>query len=550
MTMRNGWLAKTATMMLVMNCATGLVRAGDWPQWGGNDPGRNMVSTETGLPESFQTQGETLENVRWMAPLGGHIYGNPTVANGRVFVGTDDKQLSDDPRFHRTQGGMVWCLDEATGRMLWRLVVPQRTADRLPQGALYGQQHNGTCSSVAVVGKRAFLVTSACEVICLDVNGQADGNDGPFKDEARYMAGEGQPPVELGPRDADIIWVCDMVEQLGVCPHDVASCSPLVDGRILYTETSNGVDKPHKVCLRPDAPSFIAMDTETGRVLATDTEGLGRTMWHCAWSPPSLGVVRGRKLVFFGGPDGICYAFEALKSVPEKPVHFKKIWQYDCVPPNYRQPEGKPFDYYIGDKRKKYSTNKNDGTFLGPSEIISTPVFHDGRVYVTIGQDPAHGRGRGLLHCIDATKTGDITKSGRVWTYDAIERTISSVAIADGLLYAVDLAGRVHCLNVKTGKPYWVYETHAESWASPLVADGKLFVKTSKRLHVFALGKELKPLAEINIGSPSSPIAANGTLFVSSARSLYAVQKGAKLVSPPADPEPAKEPAKKKSSKL
>lgn len=531
--MKNVWVETAAMWMLAANCATDLVRAGDWPQWGGNDPGRNMVSTETRLPESFQLSGETLENVRWMVSLGSHIYGNPTVANGRVFVGTDDRLLSDDPRFHRTHGGMVWCLEEATGRMLWRLVVPERSANRLPAGALYGQQYNGTCSSAAVVGKRAFLVTSACEVVCLDANGQADGNDGPFKDEARYMAGEDNPPVKLGPRDADIIWVCDMVEQFGVCPHDVASCSPLVDGRILYTETCNGVDKPHKTCLRPDAPSFIALDTETGRLLATDTEGLGRTMWHCEWSPPSLGVVRSRKLVFFGGGDGICYAFEALTSVPDKPVHFKKVWQYDCVPPNYRQPEGKPFDYYIGDKRKKYSTNKNDGKFLGPSEIISTPVFHNGRVYVTIGQDPAHGRGRGLLHCIDASKTGDITQSGRVWTYDAIERTISSVAIADGLLYAVDLAGRVHCLNVQTGQPYWVYETHEESWASPLVADGKLFVKTSKRLHVFALGEEAKPLAEINIGSPSSPIAANGTLFVSSTRSLYAVQKGAKLASPP-----------------
>ena len=113
---------------------------------------------------------------------------------------------------------MVWCLEEATGRTLWRLVVPERSANRLPTGTLYGQQYNGTCSSAAVVGKRAFLVTSACEVVCLDVNGQADGNDGPFKDEARYMAGEGNPPVKLGPRDADIIWVCDMVEQLGVCP--------------------------------------------------------------------------------------------------------------------------------------------------------------------------------------------------------------------------------------------------------------------------------------------------------------------------------------------
>lgn len=529
--MRTNWLPKAGVMLLAMHWAAHRVPADDWPQWGGHDFGRNMVSSAKNLPASFTpnpTLG-TVENVRWRVPMGNYVYGNPTVAGGRVVVGTDDSLIADDPRFRRTKGGMVHCLDEATGKTLWRLVVPQRPKNRLPEGALYGQQHMGTCSSAAIVGKRAYLMTSACEMICLDMNGQADGNDGPFQDEGRYMAGQGNPPIELGPRDADILWVCDLVDQLGVCPHDVASCSPLVDGRILYTVTSNGVNGPHDKCLRPDAPSFIAMDTETGRVIATDTEGMGHNMWHTLWAPPSLGVVKGRKLVFFGGADGICYAFEALRSVPKEPVHFKKVWQYDCNPPNYRQPEGKPFNYYIGDRRKNYSTNKDDGTFLGPSEIISTPVFYKGRVYVTIGQDPMHGRGRGLLHCIDASKTGDITHSGCVWTYDSLERSIGSVAIADGLLYAVDLAGRVHCLDVATGKPFWVYQTRAETWATPLVADGKVYVGNKKRLEVFATGKDAKLLAEIPLGTASygTPVAVNNTIFVASHRYLWAVQKGA-----------------------
>jgi len=507
--------------------------AADWPQWGGNDPGRNMVSTEKGLPSTFSIKEETLENVRWMTPLGTYIYGNPTVSGGRVLVGSDDDLLRDDPRFRRNRGGIVWCLDEATGKVLWRLIVPPRPKDRLPEGAHYGQQHLGICSSAAIVGKRAFVMTCAAEILCLDLNGQADGNDGPFTDEAAYMAASARAPLTLGPEDADIVWKFDLIDQLDICPHDVTSCSPLVDGRFLYIETSNGVDQPHKKCLRPDAPTFIALDTETGRLLATDTEGIGHRMWHCAWAPPSLGVVNGRKLVFFGGPDGICYAYEALTAVPEKPVPFKKVWQYDCVPPHYREPEGKPFDYYIGDRRKKYSTNKNDGTFVGPSEILSAPVFYKGQVFVTIGQDPMHGRGRGLLHCIDATKSGDITQSGCVWRYDAIERTVASVAIADGLLYAVDLPGRVHCLDVKTGKPHWLHEANAETWATPLIADGKVFVKTNKRLLVFAHSKEKNLLAEIPIGSPSSPITANRTLFVCSSRALYAVQQGATLAVAP-----------------
>jgi outer membrane protein assembly factor BamB len=535
-------------VVFLMFLMVATVQAGDWPAWGGPDSGRNMVSPETGLPDTFKPgekspTGEgmllgTTENVRWVAKLGSHICGNPTVANGRVFVGTDDAGLQHDSRFKRTSGGMVWCLDEKTGRTLWRLPVPVRPKSRLPKDAHYGEQGLGTCSSPGVVGNRVYVVTGACEVLCLDVNGQADGNDGPFQDEDRYMAGDNNPPVPVEKTDGDIIWKFDLVDQLGICPHDVAACSVLVDGRILYVTSANGVNREHTFCLRPDAPSFIALDTVTGKLLATDTEGLGHRMWHCLWSPPTLGVVNGKKLVFFGGGDGLCYAFEALNEVPSEPVHFKKVWSYDCDPPSYRDPvgDGKPFNYYIGDKRKNYTTNKNDGQFLGPSEIIASPVFHEGRVYCTIGQDPMHGRGRGILNCIDATKTGDITHTGCVWTYDAIERSISSVAISDGLLYATDLGGHVHCLEVKTGKPYWVYETNAETWSTPLVADGKVFINTSKKLFVFAAGKEMKLLSEISLGSTpyATPIAANGALFVCSQNYLWCVQKGAKPSSEPA----------------
>ncbi len=519
---------RVGVVALALHGATASVLGEDWPQWGGNDPGRNMVSSETDLPALFKARSPT-ENVLWMANLGNAIQGNPTVSGGRVFVGTDDAELEHDSRFVRTHGGMLQCLDAATGGVLWRLAVPERPRSRLPQGAHYGEQRIGTCSSPAVSGNRVYIVSGACEILCLDVNGLADGNDGPFQDEARYMAGNGHPPIKLGPQDADIIWKFDLIDELGICPHDVASCSPLIDGGILYTVSCNGVDRQHRKCLRPDAPSFFALDAQTGRLLATDTEGLGHRMWHCLWSPPSIGVVNGKKLVFFGGADGVCYAFEALTSSPTQPIHFKKVWQFDCDPPNFRMPEGKPFNYYIGDKRKNYSTNRDDGTFLGPSEIISTPVFHEGRVYTTIGQDPTHGRGRGLLHCIDASKTGDITSTGNIWTYDGIERTIASVAIQDGLLYAVDLPGRVHCLDLATGKPYWVYETHAETWGTPLVADGKVYICNKKGVVVMATGKEPNLLASIPLGAASyaTPVTANGTLFVASQTTLWAVRKGA-----------------------
>ncbi len=505
-----------------------------------------MVSSETGLPETFKpgdksTTGdgilpETTENVRWVTKLGTFICGNPTVSDGRVFVGTDDESLQHDPRLKRTRGGMIWCLDEKTGGLLWRLPVPARPKDRLPVDAHYGQQNLGVCSSPAVAGDRVYVVTNAAEILCLDVHGQANGNHGPFMDEGQYIAGAHNPPVALEKTDGDILWKYDLVDDLGVCPHDVAACSVLVDGRFVYCTSCNGVNHEHTFCLHPDAPSFIALDALTGKLLAADAEDLGHRLWHCLWSPPTIGVVNGKKLVFFGGGDGVCYAFEALQNVPSAPVQFKKVWSFDCDPPEFRHPEGEDeFNYYIGDRRKRYTTNQNDGLFLGPSEIIASPVFHDGRVYCTIGQDPMHGRGRGLLHCIDASKTGDITQSGSIWTYDGIERSIASIAIQDGLLFASDLAGHVHCLDEKTGKPYWVYSTEAETWSTPLVADGKVYINTKKKLVVLAASRELKLISEVQLGSAAyaTPVAANGTLFVCSQSYLWAVQKGAKAAPVP-----------------
>jgi len=502
--------------------------ADDWPQWGGRNS-RNMVSREKGLPESFEAnkdkaaRGEA-RNVKWLARLGAYAYGNPTVAGGRVFVGTNAQTLSADPRFDYSRGGLLKCFNEADGELLWQLPAPERR--KLPPGTFLSQQHLGLCSSPTVDGDRLYIVTGTDEVLCLDVSGQANGNDGHFKNEGAYMAGLGKKPVKLAEKDGDIIWRFNVIDELGVIPHDVASCSVLVVGDMVYLGTSNGVDKAHAKVLAPDAPSLIALDKNTGRLLATDNEKIGTRLWHTQWSSPSAGKVRGKTLIFLGGGDGRCYGFEALTDAGEKPVHLKKAWSYDCNPPEFRYRNSKAIPYYQGDKRKSNSPNKNDGKYLGPSQIIATPVFYKNRVYVAIGQDPAHGRGRGLLHCIDATKRGDITKTGCLWTYDGLDRSMATAAVADGLLYLVDIAGRLHCLDAETGKKCWVYETKNETWGGPLLADGKLYFGNKRDLYIMAAGRKPRLLSSIRMSAPvhSTPIAANGVLYVASNRYLWAAR--------------------------
>jgi len=165
------------------------------------------------------------------------------------------------------------------------------------------------------------------------------------------------------------------------------------------------------------------------------------------------------------------------------------------------------------------TANNNDGTFIGPSEIIATPVCWQNRVYVATGQDPSHGRGKGMLSCIDATLTGDVTRSGLVWRYDGIDRSLSTVSIADGLLYVADIPGTLRCLEAETGRVCWEYATGAEVWASTLVADGKVYLPTKKGLLVLAAGRQLKVLGDVRLGAPAwcTPVAA--TACSTSARS-------------------------------
>jgi outer membrane protein assembly factor BamB len=531
--MRGVGFALTCCGLLGAGLAAAQERVGDWPQWGGRDD-RNMVSDQRPLPAWFvagkkNSDGtgidlSTTQNVKWAVKLGSQTYSNPTVARGRVFIGTNDYGLKD-PRYEPNGGGLLKCLDEATGRLVWQLIAPRLIVD----DPLWNmdQLELGICSSATIDGDRVYLVTNRCDVLCLDINGMADGNDGPFIDEGQYMAGPGKPPIAVGPTDADILWRYDLIGELSVWPHDAANCSVLVHGDLVYTGTSNGVDRTLRHVPSPQAPSLIALDKRTGRLVAQDGEEIGRRLFHGQWSSPSLAKVGDKTLIFFGGGDGRCYAFEALDAISERPVRLRTAWSFDCNPPEYRFQDGQPVDYVRGDVRQKKG-NKDDGSYVGPSEIIATPVCVNNRVYVATGQDPLHGRGKGALHAIDATQTGNITTSGKLWSYTNLDRSLSTVAVADGLLYIADLTGMLQCLDAETGHCYWTYRTGAETWASPFVADGKIYLGTQKHLYTLTAGRQTALVGQTRLGSACwcTPITANGVLFVASERYLWAVRDG------------------------
>ena len=130
------------------------------------------------------------------------------------------------------------------------------------------------------------------------------------------------------------------------------------------------------------------------------------------------------------------------------------------------------------------------------------------------------------MYCIDATKRGDITVSGRVWHYDKIRRSISTASIADGLLYIPDFSGFLHCLDAKTGQEYWTHDMFAAVWGSPLVVDGKIYLGDEDGdITILQTGKVKKVINEMNMGSAvyATPVPAHGTLFINNRNQLFAL---------------------------
>jgi len=498
--------------------------ADDWPCLGGNDPGRNMYSPEQGLPSQFdpgkchpntqEIDVSTTKNVKWVVKLGSQSYGNPVAANGKILVGTNNA-APRDPRFTDDRS-ILLCVNEDSGDFLWQLVVP-----KLASGKVNDWDYIGLVSSPNVVGEKVYVVTTRCEVLCLNLNGQANGNHGPFTDEGQYMAGPGKPPVKVTSKDADILWRYDVMEELGVFPHNASNCSVILLGDTLFTCTSNGMDWSHVNIPAPRSPSLIALNRNTGELLAEDDAAIGPKIKHSQWSSPSIGTIDGRSEVFLGGGDGVLYAFNPEPAKEGDSTYLKKIWWFDCVPEEYKHDKnGKVIKYPAAE---------------GPSEIIATPVFYKNRVYVAIGQEPDHGEGVGRLVCVDATGTGDITQTGVIWDFKGIRRTLSAVSIDSdsGLLFIADFSGFVYCLDAETGKLYWTHDTLAHIWGSTMVADGKVYCCTEEGdMFVFADSKEKKLISQINMGSPvkSTPIVANGTLIVATMTHLYAIAEGAKPV--------------------
>jgi outer membrane protein assembly factor BamB len=444
----------------------------DWPMWAGT-PHRNMTSDVKGLPDGWDAKAGT--NIKWKVPLGSASNGNPVVADGKIFLGTNN----GNPKNPDIAGdkGILMCLKESDGKFLWQAVN-----DKLDGESDWPEE--GVCSSAAVEGKRLYYVNSRGELVCLDTEGFTDGKNDGVQDE-----------TYKGPTDADIVWKLDMRKDLGVAQLYMASTSPVIWEDLVFVVASNGRDSADEKVIAPKAPSFVAVNKDTGKVVWQDNSP-GENILHGQWGSATIAAVEGVTQAIFAGGDGWLYGFNARTGA--------QIWKFDLNP-----------------KDAVWPKTRNYG--------LSTPVFVDGQVFMSVGQDPDHPNGIGHTYCINPALKGDISQTGRVWQYDKISRSISTAAVSGGQVYLADMKGVLHCLDAKSGKPLWTYDTMAPVWGSPLVADGKVYLGDQDGdVVVLKAGSELRKLAEIDMGNSvySTPVPANGVLYVMTRSELFAIVAG------------------------
>ena len=449
----------------------------------GNTPSRNMTSDETGLPSSWDARSG--EGILWSQPVGSQAYGGAVVADGRVYVGTNNEGRRN-PAIEGDKG-VVMVFDAEDGEFLYQMVHDKLTTGRVNDWPL-----QGVCSTAYMEDGKIYYISNQAHIVCLDAEGFKDGeNDGPFTGE-----------TDTSELAGDVIWSYDMIGELDVFPHNLATGSPVVVGDVLYTVTSNGVDEGHVNVPSPFSPNFIAIDKNTGELVWESTL-VGENILHGSWTNPAYGEINGRAQVVFPGGNGVIYGLDAATG--------EVIWEFDMNP--------KDSEWILGGRGTRNS-------------VLATPVIYDDRVYIGVGQDPEHGEAPGHFYAIDATGEGDVTDTHKVWSRDGDDfyRTMSTAAIRDGILYITSLSGFLHALDVDTGAEFWTYDTFAAVWGSPFVADGKVYIGDEDGdVAVLRAGREMELLGEYNMGAStySTPAVADGVMYILTRNRLWAIQEGA-----------------------
>jgi outer membrane protein assembly factor BamB len=478
------WRQRLSALLFSAELLAGspLTVAADWPMLG-HDKTRNAVSLEKNAPIEWDIK--TGRNVKWKAELGSITVSEPIVADGLIWVGTKNDPPHDTTL--KSPGGVLACLRERDGAFL------DQHFSTVTNHPLHRRSEFGMTGSPMAEGDRLWFVSTAAEILCLDTT-----------------------LLRSGKGNSKMVWRLDMLDDLRIHPTvDIMGgkgmCS--IGGAyrdFIYVITGNGVDWTRSKIPSPLAPDLVCLNKNTGKIVWEDHSSMTNILFG-EFASPLVIEAGGVAQVIAPQGDGWLRSFEADTG--------RLLWKFDINPKAVRRRENRNF-------------------------FVHSPVFHDGHVYIGGGRDVESGEGPGRLVCLDPNQRGDLSleiedppgggkpnpNSGAIWHFDEIGRTMSNVAVHDGLVVAVDFGGFVYCLDAATGRQIWRHDTKAHIWGSPLVVDNRIYIGNEDGdFFVFELAREKRLLFSAEFAGPvySSPIFANGVLYIVAQPTLYAIRQGA-----------------------
>ncbi len=237
----------------------------------------------------------------------------------------------------------------------------------------------------------------------------------------------------------------------------------------------------------PGGHRYLACDKMTGEIVWFSKRG-GRP-YDTTYATPIIVDVAGKTLLVDGGSDGAVHALVARTG--------RQVWHYN----------------------------------VSKRGINSSIVAKDNAVYVTHGEENLDTAVMGQVAAIDAGLRGDVTKSATRWHTDGLTASYSSPALAGNYLYLIDNGATLHSLDLSTGNKLWDLNLGTIQRASPVYADGKIYVGTQNgKFYILKPGPngcEILDVDELGKAGEeairASVAVANGRIYLVSAEATYCI---------------------------
>lgn len=282
-------------------------------------------------------------------------------------------------------------------------------------------------------------------------------------------------------RDGKVLWERSLGEDFGLLTtHGGRTVSPIIDGDLVIVSGVTFQWGQHG----RGAHRFIAFDKKTGETMWVSAPG-GRP-YDTTYAPPIIANVNGTRLLIQGGSDGFVYAI--------KPQTGEPVWKIEIS------------------KR-----GLNTGVVVSGNTAI-----------LTHSEENLDSSEMGMMLAVDATAKGEIKKDQIKWSTYGWQGGFSSPVLDGDRMYQIDNGANIAAFDVSSGKQLWLKNLGTIQKASPVFADGKLYVGTENGkfyiLKPSATGCEI--LDEDQLGTEALPEAIIGSAAVSNGRVYFASDSG------------------------